>query len=267
VNPAGPVRWDAEEYARNSAAQLGWARELIGKLRLSGNESVLDIGCGDGRVSAELAQRVPRGEVIGCDSSPQMIAKAQSAFPPGSHANLSFQLADARALGFQDRFEVAFSNATLHWVKDQPTVLRGVARALKRGGRLLFQMGGRGNGEELIAMARLMTGEAQWRGFFQGFEFPWGFHGPEEYRSWCGDAGLRVLRAELLPRDMLHQGTEGLAGWMRTTWMPFTDRVPVDRREAFIAEAVDRYTAVHPLTARGETSVRMVRLEVEAEKP
>jgi trans-aconitate methyltransferase len=267
VSDTGRVRWDAEEYARNSAAQLSWARELIGKLGLSGNESVLDIGCGDGKVSAELALKVPRGEVVGCDSSPEMIDKARAAFPSAAHPNLSFQLADARSLGFRHRFEVAFSNATLHWVKDQNAVLRGVARGLKPGGRLLFQMGGRGNGEEIFAVANLMTASPQWRGFFEGFEYPWGFYGPEEYEPWCVEAGLRVRRAELIPKDMLQQGTEGLAGWIRTTWMPFTARVPAEKREAFIAEAVDRYIAAHPPDARGAVSVRMVRLEVEAELP
>ena len=264
MTAAGTVQWDAEEYARNSAAQLAWARELIEKLGLSGNESVLDIGCGDGKVSAELARRVPRGEVVGCDSSPQMIEMARAVFPPADNPTLSFQLMDARALVFEERFDIAFSNATLHWVKDQRAVLRGVARGLRPGGRLLFQMGGRGNGEEIFAVANLMTAAPEWRAFFDGFEYPWGFYAPKEYEAWCAEAGLVVRRAELLPKDMLQQGREGLAGWIRTTWMPFTARVPDARRDAFIREAVDRYLEAHPLNARGEASVRMVRLEVEA---
>jgi trans-aconitate 2-methyltransferase len=264
VNTPGRVQWDAEEYARNSAAQLTWARELIGKLGLSVKESVLDIGCGDGKVTAELALKVPHGEVVGCDSSPGMVEKARAAFPRAAHPNLSFLLKDARSLDFRARFEVAFSNATLHWVKDQRAVLHGVARGLKPGGRLLFQMGGRGNGEAVFAVANLMTASPEWRAFFNGFEFPWGFYGPEEYVPWCIEAGLRVRRAELIPKEMLQQGAEGLAGWIRTTWMPFTARVPAERREAFIAEAVDRYIAAHPPDGRGMVSVGMVRLEVEA---
>jgi trans-aconitate 2-methyltransferase len=261
----GAVRWDAEEYARNSAAQLGWARELIGKLRLAGSESVLDIGCGDGRVSAELARKVPRGTVVGCDSSPDMIGKACAAFPPAHNPNLDFRLMDARALDFPERFDVAFSNAALHWVKDQRAVLRGVARSLWPGGRLLFQMGGRGNGEEIFAAARIVMESLPWRAFFEGFTPPMAFYGPDEYVPWCIEAGLRVLRAELLPKDMRQNGKDGLAGWVRTTWMPFTDRVPAGRREEFIRETVDRYVKTHPLNARGEAIVRMVRLEVEAE--
>jgi trans-aconitate methyltransferase len=262
--PGGAITWDAGEYGRNSAAQLGWARELIGKLGLTGSESVLDIGCGEGKVTAELARSVPRGDVIGIDSSEDMIGSARAAFPPAEHGNLAFQLMDARALSFEGRFDVAFSNATLHWVKDHRPVLRGVARSLKSGGRVLFQMGGRGNAEEIFAIAHAMTASEDWRVFFKDFEFPWGFYAPQEYRAWCAESGLRTQRVELIPKDMIQEGKEGLAGWVRTTWMPFTGRVPKARRESFISEAVDRYVASHPLNDRGEAIVRMVRLEVEA---
>ncbi len=260
------VQWNAEDYARNSAAQLGWARELIGKLALAGDESVLDIGCGDGKVTAEIARRVPRGGVVGVDSSPDMVARARTAFPASAHPNLAFQVQDARSLPFDGRFDVAFSNATLHWLKGHGPVLHGVARSLKPGGRVLFQMGGRGNGEEIFAVASELIDSPAWRSFFSGFEFPWAFHAPEEYRPLCEEAGLRVRRLELLPRDMAQQGRDGLAGWVRTTWMPYTQRVPEDLREAFVREAVHRYVARHPADDRGIVTVRMVRLELEAEK-
>jgi trans-aconitate 2-methyltransferase len=259
-------RWDAEQYARSSAAQTGWAMELIERLSLRSTESVLDIGCGDGRVTFELSRRVREGNVLGIDSSEDMIRRALAAFPPERHANLSFRLMDARSISFEPLFDVAFSNATLHWVKDRLGVYRGVARALRPGGRLLFQMGGRGNGAQVFAVARELVEEAKWREFFRGFEFPWGFHGPEEEADWCVQAGLRVRRAELLQRDMEQEGVVGLAAWIRTTWMPYTQRVPVELREPFILEAAARYVAAHPADHDGRVWVRMVRLEVEAEK-
>jgi trans-aconitate 2-methyltransferase len=257
-------RWDASEYARNSAAQLGWALELIEKLGLSGAEAVLDLGCGDGKVSAEIARRVPAGRVLGVDSSADMIGLSRRCFPPSAHPNLLFQRGDARTLDFDAEFDVVFSNATLHWVKDHGPVLKGAARSLRPGGRILFQMGGSGNGAEVFEVARRMTESEEWRRFFAGFEFPWGFYGPLEYGPWCAAAGLRVRRLELLPRTMLQKGAEGLSGWIRTTWMPYTERVPEDRREAFIREASARYMALHPPDAQGNVGVAMVRLEVDA---
>jgi trans-aconitate 2-methyltransferase len=260
-------RWDAEEYARNSTAQLGWARELIEKLALSGSESVLDIGCGDGKVTAEIARRVPGGRVVGIDSSQEMILLARRAFPPSPRGNLDFLSGNALALGFEQEFDVVFSNATLHWVKDHGPVLKGAARSLRPGGRILFQMGGRGNGAGILDVVRGMIAEEQWRGFFAGFQFPWGFYGPEEYAPWCAAAGLQARRIELLPRTMIQKGVEGLAGWIRTTWMPYTERAPAERREMFIRETAERYTQAHPPDGEGNVAVDMVRLEVDAGKP
>jgi trans-aconitate 2-methyltransferase len=145
-------------------------------------------------------------------------------------------------------------------------VLKGAARSLRPGGRILFQMGGRGNGAEIFEVARSMTAAPEWHGFFAGFEFPWGFHGQDEYMPWCAAAGLRIRRIELLPRTMRQEGAAGLAGWIRTTWMPYTERLPADRREAFIGEAAARYMSRHPPDAQGIVGVEMVRLEVDAVK-
>jgi trans-aconitate methyltransferase len=265
VSGAG-VSWNAAEYSRNSSAQQEWARELIAKLGLSGKESVLDLGCGDGKVTAEIAGLVPAGHVVGVDSSEDMIGLSRTAFPQSRHPNLHFQPGDARALDFEQEFDVVFSNATLHWVKDHGPVLKGAARSLRPGGRILFQMGGRGNGAEIFEVAAQMTGSEEWGRWFGGFEFPWGFYGPEEYEPWCRAAGLTTRRIELLPRTMLQKGAEGLAGWIRTTWMPYTERVPADRRDAFVRESSERYVKAHPADAQGNVEVRMVRLEVDALK-
>ncbi len=260
-------RWDAADYARSSAAQQSWALELIDKLSLQGAETVLDIGCGDGKVTVEIARRVPRGRVTGVDSSADMVGAARRSWETQDHPNLAFEIADARSLPFENRFDVAFSNATLHWVIDHRPVLRGVARALRSGGRLLFQFGGRGNGEEIFAVAGEMIRSAAWQGFFKGFAFPWGFYGPEQYAPWCREAGLEPRRIELVPRAMHQQGRTGLASWIRTTWLPYTEKVPAERREEFIAAAVDIYLSRHPLDAEGRAVVEMVRLEVDARKP
>ncbi len=259
--------WDAEQYARNSSAQFTWAEELIGKLALRGDERILDVGCGDGKVTAELARRVPRGEVVGVDSSADMVRTAEAAFPASAHPRLSFARMDAAGLSFKEEFDVVFSNAALHWVRDHGPVLGGVARSLRPGGKLLFQMGGKGNGEEIFAAAAGLVRGSSWEQYFRGFEFPWGFFGPQEYALWLSKAGLAARRIELLPRDMKQKGRDGLLGWVRTTWMPYTERLPEDLREQFLAQVADRYLAIHPLTQQGEAVVRMVRLEVEADKP
>ena len=263
----GGYRWDSEEYARHSSVQQEWALELLGKLGLRGGEQVLDIGSGDGKVTAAIAARLPRGGVLGLDSSPEMVDRARSTFPRERHPNLRFQLGDAQELDFEELFDAAFSNATLHWVRDHPRVLRGVARALKRGGRLLFQMGGRGNAWEILEVISELSRERPWDAWLAGLPFPYAFYGPEEYRDWLARAGLEARRVELIPKLMRQRGAEGLAGWARTTWLPYTQAVPEERREELVNQIVARYLRRRPPDAQGLVAVEMVRLEVEAFRP
>jgi trans-aconitate 2-methyltransferase len=258
--------WNAADYASHSSQQQAWARELIAKLALKGDEMVLDIGCGDGKITAEIAALLPGGSAIGIDSSEGMIALAQQSFPPRSYPNLLFRTADARALPFREEFTVVFSNATLHWIPDQIPVLHGIARSLKHGGRILLQMGGKGNGAYVVSTFERLMSASRWSTYFAGFVFPYGFYGPEEYAQWLRQAGLSPLRVELIPKDMVHAGKAGLAGWIRTTWLPYTQRVPEQEQDHFIADLVDAYVAEHPLDEQGRVHVKMVRLEVEAVK-
>jgi len=258
------MEWDAEDYARNSSAQQLWAQELISKLALQGGESVLDIGCGDGKISAQLAQAAENGKVLGIDQSEDMIRHASEQFPPAKFHNLSFLRMDATGIRLSERFDVAFSNAALHWIKDQPAVLRGVRACLKSGGRILFQMGGRGNGTEIFGAVERQVQSIRWRRYYKDFTRPCYFYGPEEYESWLLESGLIPVRVELLPKDMQHQGKAGLLGWLRTTWLPYTDRLPVELRNDFLTELLESYTAAHPVDPLGNTHVKMVRLEVEA---
>jgi trans-aconitate 2-methyltransferase len=259
--------WNAVDYAKNSNNQYTWAKELIPKLQLKGTETLLDIGCGDGKITAEIAISLPNGRVVGIDSSSQMINLAKSAFPEKEYPNLNFQLMDARKLAFQEEFDKVFSNAALHWILDQTAVLRGVARSLKAGGELLFQMGGKGNAQDVLGILGDILVEKQWQGYFEGFTFPYAFCSPGEYTSMLEKAGLKPLRVELFPKVMKLNGKQGLAGWIRTTWLPYTERLPVETRDLFVGEIVDRYLKNRPFDALGEVNLGMMRLEVEASKP
>jgi trans-aconitate methyltransferase len=260
------VKWDAEDYGRSSSAQQAWARELIAKLRLQGSEAVLDIGCGDGKVTAEIAALVPNGRVVGIDNSPEMVRSAARNFGGESAHNLLFLLRDAGELDFAEEFDVVFSNATLHWVIDHEPVLRGICRALRPGGRILLQMGGRDNAAEILALMDGLPADPKWQSYFPEPVSAYGFYGPEEYAGWLIAAGLTPVRLELLAKDMAQPGKEGLASWVRTTWLPYTQCVPEELRGDFISDVVERYVQSHPPDSDGLLHVQMVRLEVEARK-
>ena len=126
--------WNAAEYAKHSSNQYEWAKELIPKLGLKGTESVIDIGCGDGKITQLLSTYLPHGRVVGVDSSEDMISSARKNFPHCHNPNLTFLKMDARNLTFREEFDIAFSNSALHWIIDHQTVLDCVYESLVQKG-------------------------------------------------------------------------------------------------------------------------------------
>jgi len=258
--------WNAKDYERNSQAQQIWARELIEKLDLTGTEDVLDLGCGDGKVTAEIAESLSAGSVIGVDNSASMIELAEKHYPSALYQNLSFKVMDACDLSFDGCFDVVFSNAALHWVKNHEPVVEGLYKSLKLGGKILLQMGGKGNASNILSVLEDIQSNSEWQPYFENFEFPYGFLGIDEYKKLLTDSGFNVKRIELIPKDMKHDGKSGLEGWIRTTWLPYTEQVPEGIRDQFIEAISLKYIEREPVDSNGIVHVSMVRLEVEAEK-
>lgn len=259
-------QWNASDYAMHSGAQYQWARELISRLGLKGNESLLDLGCGDGKVTAEIASCLKTGRVVGIDNSEEMIALADNRFPPSAHPNLSFLKQDIRELSFFQEFDLVFSNAVLHWVLDHRPVLKGIYQALKLGGRAVAQMGGKGNASDVIRVVHELIEQDEWKDFFKNFSFPYGFYSPEEYEPWLKEAGFTVLVLKLKPNTMVHENEEKFKGWFRTTWLPYIHRIPIELQNQFIHAVTGKYLEIKPPDHEGNIHTKMQRLEFEAEK-
>ncbi len=255
-------QWNGDDYAANSEVQLQWAMDLMEKLEPRGDEHLLDIGCGDGKVTAMLAARLDRGHVTGIDSSESMIERARKSY--GSMNNLEFLLQDARSLPFEQQFDLVFSNAALHWIIDHRPVLEGIFRALKPGGRALAQMGGKGNAATVVRVMEQVIIRKPWQQYFQNFSFPYGFHGPEEYTGWLKEAGFTIDYIRLVPKDMVHADREKFIGWLRTTWLPYLQRVPEQEQQRFLEEVATAYLGKEH---QGEVHTPMIRLEFLAERP
>ena len=287
------AKWNAADYAANSIVQQTWARELIAKLKLRGDEHILDVGCGDGKVTEEIARAVPRGAVVGLDASAEMIAFAGKTFPTSKNPNLKFQIGDAREINLLGRvtpcvppvgktrsgargatrptfdpapFDLVFSNAALHWVDDHEAILRGAASVLKSGGRLVISCGGKGNAHEVFLALRPEMRLKRWCHYFRKMPLPYFFYAPGDYEKWLPKFGFKINAVKLATKDVTYDGADGFATWLRTTWIPFVQRVPENEREEFIAAVTARYLARHPLDAKHKVHVRMVRLEIDAVK-
>jgi trans-aconitate 2-methyltransferase len=256
--------WNADQYAKHSSSQEKWAKELLTKLKLKGNEKLLDLGCGDGRITVEISRLVPGGMIIGIDNSESMISLAKEKY--ADIKNLAFYVMDAKEIRFAEEFDVVFSNAALHWVDDHKKVLQGINKSLKPGGRFLIQTGGTGNAAAGFEVIKEMAVTKEWMPYLKDAESPYNFQSDIDYEALISETGFRPVRVELLNKDMVHEGIEGFKGFIRTTWLPYTYRIPDEKRERFISETADLFVKKYPPDKDGNVHIGMVRLEAEAVK-
>ena len=149
---------------------------------------------------------------------------------------------------------------------DHQAILRGAASVLKPGGRLMVSCGGKGNAQEVFLALRPEMRLKRWREFFRKMPKPYFFYRPADYEKWLPKFGFKINMLKLAPKDATYAGADGFAAWLRTTWLPYVQRVPENLREEFIAAVTQRYVAKHPPDAEGKVHVRMVRLEIDAVK-
>ena len=189
-----PREWDATTYQRVSTPHQGWGAEILDRLPLRGDETVLDLGCGSGRVTEQLLERLPRGHVIGIDGSAAMVAEAERRL---GGARTTFVQADLLAFTVAEPADAAVSSATFHWIADHDTLFARVRAALKPGAPFVAQCGGRGNIASVVAAVRAVSAREPFAPSFAGWPGPWNYAGPEETRERLERAGFAVERCWL----------------------------------------------------------------------
>jgi trans-aconitate 2-methyltransferase len=204
--------------------------------------------------------------VLAIDSSREMIDFCRKKFPASNYPNLKFEHLDVLDMKFESRFDLVTSFACLHWVKDHLAVLKNIKRSLKPGGKLLIQCAGRRTSDDLTTSGRDVIRSNKWKRYFRGFSYPYGTYGPEEYHTWLSMAGLEELKVEMKIEEMILPGRSGLEGFIRTTWLPITERVTEEIRPQLIREISERYLENHPLQDN-LARVNMSVILVEARKP
>ncbi|MFJ7736229.1 class I SAM-dependent methyltransferase [Lysinibacillus sp. NPDC097287] len=200
------TKWNASlsDHKHDFVSKFG--ESLVEVLAPQENEKILDVGCGTGDLAHEIAAR--GAIVLGTDFSQDMILAAQQKYP-----EIEFKTQDAAALDFTDQYDAVFSNAALHWMKQQDTVIHNIYNALKSGGRFVAEMGGQGNIASIV-------GALQQSMFALNFPyiedyFPWYFPSVEEYQTRLENAGFTVERIYLFERPTPLQGEDGLRNWLK----------------------------------------------------
>ena len=233
-----PARaWNADAYHRVSGPQVAMAQAVLDRLQLTGDETVLDAGCGSGRVTRLLLERLPRGRVIAVDSSPEMLARARAELDPARVDIREADLANLR-LAPGERVDTVFSNAVFHWVADHDALFASLAAGLVPGGRLSAQCGGAGNVAAVHQAALDAAADAGLEAHFAGWPRPWNFATPEQTEARLRAAGFDDVRCWLQiwpvepdePRAFLETLCLG----------PHLERLPQDDHERFVDAVMAR---------------------------
>jgi trans-aconitate 2-methyltransferase len=256
------TEWNAPGYARIAALQEAMADEVLTLLELEGTERVLDLGCGNGKVTAAIGARVPGGEVVGIDSSADMIAFASSHFPAASRPNLHFEAHDIRHLPFRDEFDLVVSFNALHWIPDQQKALVSICSAMKPEGHAQLRLvpaGKRKSLENVIEETRLSM---RWIRYFQTFRDPYLHLTPDEYALLAEQNGLRVRRLHPSDKAWDFKSRAAFEAFGSVTFVEWTKFLPESERLAFVNDVLDRYQQVAAEHAGEENVFRFYQMDI-----
>jgi trans-aconitate 2-methyltransferase len=229
-----PRDWDATTYERLSAPMTAMGTEVLDRLVLRGDETVLDAGCGTGNVTRVLLERLPRGHVIAVDAAPSMVEQARELLPP----DVDVRQADLLELTIDEPVDAILSTATFHWIGDHDRLFVNLHAALKPGGRLVAQCGGHGNVEEIKQAGFEAAAEPRFAPHFDGWRADWTFATPEETERRLHAAGFHdvwcwLTRVDVDPGDpAAYLGAICLGS--------FLARLPEGLREPFVAAVLER---------------------------
>jgi trans-aconitate methyltransferase len=254
--------WHASDYHRQSALQRAMAEEQLSQLVLQGTERILDVGCGDGKISAEIAARVPAGSVLGVDPSQNMIAFASSRFDSSQVPNIRFEVADVQHLSFQKEFDLVVSFNALHWVKDHSAALRSIRNALKPAGRVLLRFVPNGPRKSLKDVFEDIRNTQRWTGYFRNFHRPYVHFTPEKYRQLVEQQGFRIERLGVEDKAWDFKTREEFFDFSRATFVEWTQFLPDEERPAFISEVLDRYATFAANDIKEANTFKFYQMEI-----
>lgn len=246
----GPREWDADTYDAVSDPQFEWGTEVLGRLELRGDESALDAGCGSGKVTEKLLDRLPAGKLLAVDGSEAMIAKAKVRL--GERA--TYLVADLSELQVGEPVDLIFSTATFHWIADHDRLFTRLHDGLKPGGRLVAQCGGLGNVAEHAQVIATVAARPEFASHLEQMTGIWNFAAPAETEARLRSAGFPEACCWLEPKPVTP--AKPLEFTSTVTLGPLLAQLPGDLRRPF-AEAILEESE-KPLT------LDYVRLNIEA---
>lgn len=251
--------WNAEQYHLHSQSQQQAAFEILKETHFSGDESILDIGCGDGKITKELAKLVPKGAVLGVDLSEEQIS-----FAKGYEDDvLFFQVGNIEKLPFIQSFHVITAFTCMQWVCNQKEALEAIYRSLKQGGKFFITMP-TGITWELTEAVRIVINKKEWKQY--PFQDKQQFFSKEVYASLMRDAGFTIDSFKIIPSPNVFPDRVAFTNFVKQ-WLPFVQDVPLELRDKFMEEVVDNYLKLQPAQVSGEVFFDKYVYHIIASKP
>jgi trans-aconitate methyltransferase len=247
-NPSQTREWNAADYHRISEPQVSWGKKVLARVRLRGDELLMDAGCGTGRLTAQLLQSLPRGRVVAVDLSQNMLAAAQVYLSPNFGGKFLLVAADLQYLPFERVFDGIFSTAAFHWVLDHDRLFRSLFRALRPGGWLHAQCGGGPNLAGLRTRIGELAATSKYARYFAAFREPWTFNDAETAAAVLRRAGFEEVHTSLEPAPTILEDLPKYSEFVRSVILrQHLERIPDDAlRDAFVAALASQAAADDP---------------------
>ena len=222
--------FDGKKYEKASSHQKEWGGRLISELKLRGDERILDLGCGDGALTAEIAHIVPKGKVIGIDASESMIETARK----HSEENLKFIIKDINDLDFEAEFDLIFSNAALHWIKNHSALFKNVFRSLRDGGMVRFNFAAEGNCSHFLRVIHRAIKRRRYTKYFEDFDWPWFMPDVKKYEKFVHQFPFREVCVWAENTDHFFADADTMIRWVeQPSLVPFLQKVDEPDKQTF----------------------------------
>ena len=231
-----------------------------------GIEAVLDVGCGDGQITARLAKQFPKVQFVGCDISKEMIAFATQKYSPSDYPNLTFLQQDACHLGYKEQFDRVISFSSLHWISDQKLALKAIYAALKPGGKVVIRSTPKTSNNDFKAASMKVILTLKWMTHFMNFKSTNSFHSERDYRKIVSHIGFSIDHIEQKKRELVFADRDHLFPFLKGILTPL-HHLPKEKKEEFLGDYYKALDHLGNVKGNGEISIHFDKIELALSRP
>jgi trans-aconitate 2-methyltransferase len=256
--------WNADLYCSNSSMQFQAAVKLLSTLEISSCKQIIDLGCGDGKITAMIARSLPEASIVGIDASAQMIDFACRTFPKERNINLEFRLQDINEFNYQNGCDLICSFFALQWISNLDAVFRMIHKSLRQAGMFAFIVPLHIS-SALDQALQEMIALPEWSGYFETFSTGWYFRDPKEIQDLLNDNHFISHHIEVVAQEISFPSRAHLERFI-LPWLTHLDRVPESLKDVFYNRLIDRYLELEPSLLDGSVSYKYSLIESVSEK-